>query len=79
MPPRHSRPDGAAQRLKDAVLEAKAERDNAIAAAESKFWIRMAELKAEYRGAQTDIADALGVTRDAVLKATKKHTHAPSE
>ncbi|WP_405535341.1 hypothetical protein OG426_55485 (plasmid) [Streptomyces canus] len=31
----------------------------------------MAELKNSYRGAQTDIADVLGITRDAILKGIK--------
>jgi hypothetical protein len=34
----------------------------------------MAELKNSYRGAQTDIADALGVTRDAILKGIKANS-----
>jgi hypothetical protein len=72
--PRHSRPDGAEQNLEAAVREAKEARDKQIAEAETAFWTRIAELKGSYRGAQTDIANFLGITRDAILKAIKKHT-----
>ncbi|MBL1086802.1 hypothetical protein JK359_33395 [Streptomyces actinomycinicus] len=73
MTPRHSRPDGAEQNLEAAVREAKEARDKAIADADKTFWTRIAELKGSYRGAQTDIAGFLGVTRDAILKGIKKH------
>ncbi|MFJ2007948.1 hypothetical protein [Streptomyces chartreusis] len=74
MTPRHSRPDGAESALEEAVKEAKDQRDKAIAQAERTYWTRIEELKGSYRGAQTDIAEILGVTRDAILKAIKKHT-----
>lgn len=74
MTPRHSRPEDAEKNLQEAVRAAKAERDTKIAEAETVFWTRIAELKGSYRGAQTDIATILGVTRDAILKAIKKHT-----
>lgn len=73
MSPRHSRPEGAEETLAAAVREAARERDDAIGDAQRKFWRRIAELKNSYRGAQTDIADALGVTRDAILKGVKTH------
>ncbi|WP_316779621.1 hypothetical protein [Streptomyces sasae] len=73
MTPRHSRPEDAKQELEAAVTAAKQERDDAVTEADRKFWTRIHELKSLYRGAQTDIAELLGVTRDAVLKATKKH------
>jgi hypothetical protein len=72
--PRHSRPEDAEHNLQEEVRAAKEERDKAIAQAETAFWTRIAELKGSYRGAQTDIAAFLGVTRDAILKAIKKHT-----
>jgi hypothetical protein len=53
------------------VREAARERDDAISEAQRKFWSRMTELKNSYRGAQTDIADVLGITRDAILKGIK--------
>lgn len=71
MSPRHSRPEGAQETLAAAVREAARERDDAIGEAQRRFWSRVAELKNSYRGAQTDIADALGVTRDAILKGIK--------
>lgn len=71
MSPRHSRPEGAQERLATAVREAAQERDDAIGEAQRRFWSRMAELKNSYRGAQTDIADVLGITRDAILKGIK--------
>lgn len=74
MTPRHSRPEDAEQTLQEEVRAAKEARDTAIAQAETAFWTRIAELKGSYRGAQTDIATFLGVTRDAILKAIKKHT-----
>ncbi|GAA3838995.1 hypothetical protein GCM10022403_084180 [Streptomyces coacervatus] len=74
MPPQHSRPEGAQQTLREAVSEAKKRRDDAVAEAERSFWTRIAELKSSYRGATTDMEPILGVTRDAILKAVKKHT-----
>ncbi|GAA2523412.1 hypothetical protein GCM10010276_88310 [Streptomyces longisporus] len=73
MSPRHSRPEGAVERLAAAVREAEKERDQEITAAQEKFWSRMAELKNAYRGAQTDMADVLGLTRDAILKGIKSN------
>ncbi|MGW4784927.1 hypothetical protein [Streptomyces sp. NPDC004230] len=71
---RASRPEGAAESLQNEVRAARAEREEAIAQAERTFWTRIAKLKASYRGAQNDIADILGVTRDAILKGIKKNT-----
>ncbi|MET8809718.1 hypothetical protein [Streptomyces sp. NPDC004546] len=79
MSPRHSRPEGAPERLATAVREAARERDEAICEAQKKFWNRMAELKNSYRGAQTDIADVLGVTRDAILKGIKNNVEGPAD
>ncbi|EPH46895.1 hypothetical protein STRAU_0061 [Streptomyces aurantiacus JA 4570] len=59
--------------MKDAKA-AKAERDAKVAAAEREFWRQIAQMKTRYHGAQTDIAEALGITRDYILKRTKEHT-----
>ena len=74
MTPQHSRPEGAREALEKDVNAAKSKRDQKIAEAEAEFYGTLAQLKSRYRGAQTDIATILGVTRDAILKAIKKHT-----
>ncbi|MFE2693649.1 hypothetical protein [Streptomyces mirabilis] len=68
------RPEDAVKSLQEAVRAAKKERDDAIEAAERKYWRTIAELKGRYRGAQTDIAEVLGITRDYILKQVKKYT-----
>ncbi|MGX1025424.1 glutamyl-tRNA reductase [Streptomyces ambofaciens] len=75
MTPRHSRPEGAEKRLEEAVRAAKRQRDKAVRQAETTFWTEIAELKQSYRGAHTDIASVLGVTRDAILKSVKKYAN----
>ncbi|MDQ0945995.1 hypothetical protein [Streptomyces sp. V1I1] len=69
------RPDAeTVDKLKAAVLAAKKERDETVAAAEKKLWQTIGKLGNAYHGAKTDIAEALGLTRDAVLKQVKKHS-----
>lgn len=72
----------ARQELKEALAKAKAKRDKVFEdtdklreAAEAKFWKTVgAELDGAYHGARTDAVEVLGVTRDYILKQTKKYS-----
>ncbi|MGW6571944.1 hypothetical protein ACWGAN_07180 [Streptomyces sp. NPDC054945] len=66
------RPESAGN-LEAEVLAARTERDTAVHAAEKKFWLQMGVLSRSYRGAQTDVAAALNVTRDNVYKNVRKY------
>lgn len=70
------------QQLKEALAKAKAKRDKVFAdtdklreAAEAELWKTVhTELDGAYHGARTDAVEVLGVTRDYILKQTKKYS-----
>ncbi|MEJ8632077.1 hypothetical protein [Streptomyces sp. MS2.AVA.5] len=72
----------AREQLRQTLADAKAERDRIFAeadrlreAAEAKYWKTVGtELDGAYHGARTDAVDVLGVTRDYILKQTKKYS-----
>ncbi|MEU9061726.1 hypothetical protein AB0D13_23405 [Streptomyces sp. NPDC048430] len=79
------RPDDTTRdQLKSAVTAAMEERakrfaeaDHIRAGAEAAFWKKIDPLRQLYFGAQTDIAEVTGYTRDHILKQAKRHTDGP--
>lgn len=82
MPPRSDDIDKAREDLKKALAKAKAKRDRifeetdkAREAAEAEYWKTVSDqLDGAYHGARTDAVNVLGVTRDYILKQTKKYS-----
>ncbi|WP_351233858.1 hypothetical protein [Streptomyces sp. NPDC002133] len=81
MPPRSDDIAKAREDLERTLAEAKAKRDKIFAEtdklredADAEMWKTVAdELAGAYHGARTDAVKILGVTRDYVLKQTKKY------
>jgi hypothetical protein len=66
--------------LKTRARAAMQRRDQAREQADTEFWLTVAaELESGYFGAQADIAAALGLTRDTVLKSIKRAKARQSE
>jgi DNA-binding NtrC family response regulator len=59
--------------LQSRVAKAKKERDEAHERVEADFWRAVQAELGSYHGAQTDAAEALGYTRDHILKSVKKY------
>lgn len=82
MTPRSDDIAKAREDLKKTLAAAKAKRDKIFEetdkvreAAEAEMWKTVrAELDGAYHGARTDAVEVLGVTRDYILKQTKKYS-----
>ena len=82
MTPRSGDIDQAREDLKRRLAAAKAKRDKIFEesdklreAAEAEYWKTVGtELNGAYHGARTDAVNVLGVTRDHILKQTKKYS-----
>ncbi|MER7108819.1 hypothetical protein [Streptomyces sp. NPDC000229] len=82
MTPRPDDIQQAREELKKALADAKAKRDKIFEetervreAAEADYWRTVAAtLDGAYHGARTDAVAVLGVTRDYILKKTKKYS-----
>ncbi|UTR83669.1 hypothetical protein [Streptomyces cavourensis] len=74
------RPDDQARtELRDLVAQAAARRTAERERIESEFWQEIDRLQGRYHGAQQDIADALGVKRNQVLRQTKRYRGADQD
>ncbi|AJF70450.1 hypothetical protein [Streptomyces vietnamensis] len=81
MTPRSEEADQAREDLRKTLATAKEARDKALEnlekqkeAVESEYWRTVhAALDGAYHGAQKDATEVLGVTRDHILKRTKKY------
>lgn len=68
------RPDNEARtELRDLVTQASKRRDDDHERIETEFWQEIDRLQKRYHGAQQDIADALNVKRNQVLRQTKRY------
>ncbi|MFI5945921.1 hypothetical protein ACIBCB_37500 [Streptomyces uncialis] len=71
------RPDEQARaELRDLVAQASQRRDEEHDRVETEFWQEIDRLQSSYHGAQQDIADALEVKRNQVLRQTKRYRNA---
>ncbi|MET9656790.1 hypothetical protein [Streptomyces sp. NPDC006510] len=71
------RPDDQARtELRDLVAKASQRRDDGHERIETEFWQEIDSLQKRYHGAQQDIADALNVKRNQVLRQTKRYRSA---
>ncbi|MFF7365418.1 hypothetical protein [Streptomyces sp. NPDC008125] len=59
--------------LRDLVTQAQQRRDDAHERAETEFWQAIDALQRSYHGAQQDIADALDIQRNQILRQTKRY------
>ncbi|MGQ4732626.1 hypothetical protein ACUN3E_33845 [Streptomyces sp. Ju416(a)] len=68
------RPDEQARaELRDLVAQASQRRDEEHERVETEFWQSIDVLQGRYHGAQQDIADALDVKRNQILRQTKRY------
>ncbi|MFC8899046.1 hypothetical protein [Streptomyces cinereoruber] len=71
------RPDDEARtELRDLVAKASERRDSEHERVETEFWQEIDRLQGRYHGAQQDIADALDVKRNQILRQTKRYRSA---
>lgn len=71
------RPDDEARtELRDQVAKASKRRDDGHERIEREFWQEIDSLQKRYHGAQQDIADALAVKRNQILRQTKRYRSA---
>ncbi|MFI6530253.1 hypothetical protein [Streptomyces uncialis] len=71
------RPDDQARtELRDLVAKASRHRDEEHDRVETEFWREIDRLQSHYHGAQQDIADALDVKRNQILRQTKRYRNA---
>ncbi|AZM65002.1 MULTISPECIES: hypothetical protein [Streptomyces] len=71
------RPDDQARtELRDLVAKAKQRREEEHERVETEFWQEIDRLQRRYHGAQQDIADALDVKRNQILRQTKRYRSA---
>jgi DNA-binding NtrC family response regulator len=74
------RPDDQARtELRDLVAQASHHRDQEHERIETEFWQEIDRLQKRYHGAQQDVADALDVKRNQVLRQTKRYRSADEE
>ncbi|WP_331763961.1 hypothetical protein [Streptomyces cyaneofuscatus] len=59
--------------LRDLVAQASQRRDEEHERIETEFWQTIDALQGRYHGAQQDIADALDVRRNQILRQTKRY------
>ncbi|MFD5899650.1 hypothetical protein [Streptomyces sp. NPDC060366] len=62
--------------LRDLVAKASKRRDQEHERVETEFWRAIDALQGSYHGAQQDIADALEIKRNQVLRQTKRYRSA---
>ncbi|GAA1376689.1 hypothetical protein ACFPK5_00915 [Streptomyces beijiangensis] len=68
------RPDEQARtELRALVAQAKRHREDEHERVEAEFWQGIDALQGSYHGAQQDIADALDVRRNQILRQTKRY------
>lgn len=68
------RPDDQARtELRDLVAQASQRRDAEHERIETEFWQSIDVLQGRYHGAQQDIADALDLKRNQILRQTKRY------
>ncbi|MFF7258561.1 hypothetical protein [Streptomyces microflavus] len=68
------RPDDEARsELRDLVAKASERRASERERVETEFWQEIDRLQNRYHGAQQDIADALDVKRNQILRQTKRY------
>ncbi|MEU3978140.1 hypothetical protein [Streptomyces bacillaris] len=71
------RPDDEARtELRDLVAKASERRATERERVETEFWQEIDRLQGRYHGAQQDIADALDVKRNQILRQTKRYRSA---
>ncbi|HWU08460.1 MAG TPA: hypothetical protein VN520_19120 [Streptomyces sp.] len=71
------RPDDEARtELRDLVAKASQRREKERERVETEFWQEIDRLQRRYHGAQQDIADALDVKRNQILRQTKRYRSA---
>lgn len=71
------RPDDEARtELRDLVAKASQRRESERERVETEFWQEIDRLQGRYHGAQQDIADALDVKRNQILRQTKRYRSA---
>ncbi|MFD4481558.1 hypothetical protein ACFWPU_36360 [Streptomyces sp. NPDC058471] len=71
------RPDDEARtELRDLVAKASERRASERERVETEFWQEIDRLQNRYHGAQQDIADALDVKRNQILRQTKRYRSA---
>ncbi|MGK3110579.1 hypothetical protein [Streptomyces sp. WAC05858] len=71
------RPDDQARTdLRDLVAQANKRREQEHERIETEFWQEIDCLQKRYHGAQQDVADALGVKRNQILRQTKRYRSA---
>ncbi|MFC8793351.1 hypothetical protein [Streptomyces cinereoruber] len=71
------RPDDQARtELRDLVAQASKRREQEHERIETEFWQEIDDLQKRYHGAQQDIADALDVKRNQILRQTKRYRSA---
>ncbi|MEU9061697.1 hypothetical protein AB0D13_23260 [Streptomyces sp. NPDC048430] len=71
------RPDDEARtELRDLVAKASQRRESERERVEIEFWQEIDRLQGRYHGAQQDIADALDVKRNQILRQTKRYRSA---
>ncbi|MCX4682459.1 hypothetical protein OG413_45860 [Streptomyces sp. NBC_01433] len=71
------RPDDEARtELRDLVAKASQRRETERERVETEFWQEIDRLQGRYHGAQQDIADALDVKRNQILRQTKRYRSA---
>ncbi|MER8233167.1 hypothetical protein [Streptomyces sp. NPDC094049] len=74
------RPDDQARaELRDLVTQASKRREQEHDRIETEFWQQIDDLQKRYHGAQQDIADALGVKRNQILRQTKRYQPASQD
>lgn len=74
------RPDDQARtELRDLVAKAKQRREEEHERVETEFWQEIDRLQRRYHGAQQDIADALDVKRNQILRQTKRYRSAEQD
>ncbi|MFJ5787920.1 hypothetical protein [Streptomyces hydrogenans] len=71
------RPDDQTRaELRDLVAQANKRREQEHERIETEFWQEIDDLQKRYHGAQQDIADALDVKRNQILRQTKRYRSA---
>ncbi|WDM16484.1 hypothetical protein J3S85_36370 [Streptomyces lavenduligriseus] len=71
------RPDDQARaELRNLVAQASQRREQEHERIETEFWQKIDRLQKRYHGAQQDIADALDVKRNQILRQTKRYRSA---
>ncbi|WP_030220383.1 hypothetical protein [Streptomyces bikiniensis] len=74
------RPDDQARaELRDLVAQASQRRESEHERIETEFWQEIDRLQRRYHGAQQDVANALDVKRNQILRQTKRYGSADQD